>query len=282
MNTLFFGQAGLGLPDRDYYLTPTFKPQLEAYRAYVERALTMIGYPEPAKNADAVLAFETAIAKVSWPAADRRDIDKVNNPMSVAELQAFAPGLNWDRVPDRIVGIGKRDHSIVQEKTAIRDIAALYDKTPLATLKAWQAFHVADQASPYLSKRFVDSRFTFTKAISGVTELRPRWKRGVGADRRLARRAARPRLRRHVFPAHLESDDDRAGRQPEDGDGRAHRAQRLDERRHQEGRAREAVEDGRDGRLPRQVARLFGAEDRRRPISTATSSARTASSGNTS
>jgi putative endopeptidase len=178
INTLFFGQAGLGLPDRDYYLTATFKPQLDAYRAYVERALTMIGYPEPAKNADAVVAFETAVAKVSWPAADRRDIDKINNPMSVAELQAYAPGLNWDVY---LTGseIAKRDHSIVQEKTAIRDIAALYDKTPLATLKTWQAFHVTDQASPYLSKRFVDSRFTFTKTISGVTELRPRWKRGV-------------------------------------------------------------------------------------------------------
>ena len=60
MNTLFLGQAGIGLPDRDYYLTATFKPQLDAYRAYVERTLTMIGYAAPAKNADAVLAFEKA------------------------------------------------------------------------------------------------------------------------------------------------------------------------------------------------------------------------------
>jgi putative endopeptidase len=178
VNTLFFTQAGLGLPDRDYYLTATFKPQLDAYRAYVERALTMIGYATPAKNADAVLAFETAVAKVSWPAADRRDIDKVNNPMSIAELQAYAPGLNWDVF---LTGssISKRDHSIVQEKTAIKEIAALYDKTPLATLKAWEAFHVTNQASPYLSKKFVDSRFAYTKVISGVTELRPRWKRGA-------------------------------------------------------------------------------------------------------
>jgi putative endopeptidase len=177
-NTLFLGQAGLGLPDRDYYLTPTFKPQLDAYRAYVERALGMVGYPDPAKNADAVLAFETAVAKASWPAADRRDIDKINNPMSVAELQTFAPGLNWDAYLTGS-GIARRDHAIVQEKTAIKEIAALYDRTPLATLKAWEAFHVTNQAAPDLSKRFVDSRFTFTKTISGVTELRPRWKRGA-------------------------------------------------------------------------------------------------------
>jgi putative endopeptidase len=178
INTLFLGQAGLGLPDRDYYLTATFKPQLDAYHAYIERTLRMIDDPDPTRHADAVIAFETAVAKVSWPAADRRDIDKLNNPMSIAELQTFAPGLDWNAY---LTGsaIAKRDHAIVAEKTAIRDIAALYDSTPLATLKLWEAFHVADQAAPYLSKRFVDSRFTYTKTLSGVTELRPRWKRGA-------------------------------------------------------------------------------------------------------
>jgi putative endopeptidase len=178
MNTLFLGQAGLGLPDRDYYLNPTFKPQRDAYRAYVERTLRLIADPDPATHADAVLAFETAVAKASWPAADRRDIDKINNPMSVAELQAFAPGLNWDAYLTAS-SIATRDNAIVLEKTAVKDIAALFDQTPLATLKVWEAFHVADQAAPYLSKRFVDSRFTFTKTLSGVTELRPRWKRGA-------------------------------------------------------------------------------------------------------
>ena len=177
-NVLWLGQAGLGLPDRDYYLNATFKPQLDAYRAYIERTFSMVNYPEPAKSADAVIAFETAIAKASWPVADRRDLDKVNNPMSLAELQSYAPGLNWDAY-FTASSIPSRNRVIVLEKTAIRDIAALYAQTPLDTLKAWQAFHVADQAAPYLSKRFVDSRFTFTKTLSGVTELRPRWKRGA-------------------------------------------------------------------------------------------------------
>jgi len=177
-NVLWLGQAGLGLPDRDYYLNATFKPQLDAYRAYIERTFSMVNYPDPAKSADAVIAFETAIAKASWPVADRRDLDKVNNPMSLAELQSYAPGLNWDAY-FTASSIPTRNRAIVLEKTAIRDIAALYAQTSLDTLKAWQAFHVADQAAPYLSKRFVDSRFTFTRTLSGVSELRPRWKRGV-------------------------------------------------------------------------------------------------------
>ena len=178
MNTLFIGQSGLGLPDREYYLSPNFKPQLDAYRAYVERTLTMIRYASPAKAADDVLAFETNVAKASWAAAERRDIDKINNPMSVADLQTFASGIDWDAYLTA-AGIAKRDHVIVAENTAVKALATLYADTPLDILKAWEAFHVADQAAPYLSKRFVDSRFEFSKTLSGVSGQRPRWKRGV-------------------------------------------------------------------------------------------------------
>jgi putative endopeptidase len=59
-------------------------------------------------------------------------------------------------------------------------LAALYAKTPLETLKTWERFKVADQASNYLSKAFVDSKFAFTKTLSGAKELRPRWRRGIG------------------------------------------------------------------------------------------------------
>ena len=177
-NTLYIGQSGLGLPDRDYYLTDGFKPQLEAYRAFAERALKMAGYPDPAKAAADVVAFETAVAKVSWPVADRRNIDKIYNPVSLAELQAYAPEVPW---ADYLAaaGVTGRDQVVLGEKTAVRDIAKLFAATPLETLKAWQTVQGVQEMSPYLSKRFVDSRFEYVKALSGQTQLRPRWKRGV-------------------------------------------------------------------------------------------------------
>jgi len=178
LNALFLGQAGLGLPDREYYLKDTFKQQRTAYRDYIERTLTLTGYPDPAKTAEAVMTFETAIATVSWAAADRRDLDKVNNPMTIAELQAYAPGVKWEAYLTAS-GIPKQDRAIVLEKSAIKDISALYTQTSLDTLKAWQSFRIAHQASPYLSKRFVDSRFAFTKTLSGVSVMRERWRRGV-------------------------------------------------------------------------------------------------------
>ncbi|MBD3732965.1 MAG: M13 family metallopeptidase [Sphingopyxis sp.] len=178
VNVLWLGQAGLGLPERDYYLNDSFKTQRDAYRAYIVRTMKMVGNAAPEKAADAIMAFETEIAKVSWAIADRRDIGKINNPMSSDELAAFAPGLDWKAWFEG-AGIGPQKRIIVNENTAVRDIAALYARTPLDTIKLWQQFHIADNAAPYLSKAFVDSRFEYTKVLSGVGELRPRWKRGL-------------------------------------------------------------------------------------------------------
>ena len=97
MNIAFVGTSGMGLPDRDYYLLDKYKPQRDAYRAYIQRTLELTGTPNASAAADAILAFETEIAKLSWPQADLRDLDKLNNPMTPAQLAAYAPGLDWNR-----------------------------------------------------------------------------------------------------------------------------------------------------------------------------------------
>ena len=178
INILYVGQSGIGLPDRDYYLTDNFKAQRAAYQDFAQRTLTLVGYPDPAGAAAAILALETEVAKVSWAAEDRRDIVKETNPMTLAALQAYAPGLDWSAYLAAAGAPGQAE-VIAGEKSAIQQIAAIYAATPLETLKAWETFHVAADASPYLSKRFVDSNFTFNKAMSGVEVIRPRWKRGV-------------------------------------------------------------------------------------------------------
>ena len=178
INIAFVATSGMGLPDRDYYLLDKYKPQRDAYRAYIERTLGMIGTTDASAAADQVLAFETEIARLSWPQADMRDIDKLNNPMTPAQLAAYAPGLDWNAYLTETKVLPPK--LIVGDNTAIKALAALYDKTSLETLKTWQRFKVADQAGNYLSKRFVDSKFAFTKTLTGAKELRPRWRRGIG------------------------------------------------------------------------------------------------------
>ena len=185
MNTAFVGTSGLGLPDRDYYLLDKHKKERDAYRAYIERTLSLIGTAKAASVADTLMAFETEIAKLSWDKNDLRDIDKLNNPMTHAELVAYAPGVDWAAYLAH-AKVNTVSTLIVGDNTALKALAALYDKTPLETLKSWQRFKVADQAGPYLSKRFVDSEFEFAKALSGAKELRPRWRRGIAQiDNRL-------------------------------------------------------------------------------------------------
>ena len=178
LNVLYLGQSGLGLPEREYYFADSFKKQRDAYRAYIARTLGMLGYANPAAAADTIMAFETSIAEKSWKIAERRQIEKLNNPMSTAQVAAYAPGLDWAQFFAG-AGVPAQKRIIVGENTAVRDIAKVYANTTLATLKLWQAFHVADQAAPYLNKAMVDSHFEYTKTLSGVSENRPRWKRAV-------------------------------------------------------------------------------------------------------
>ncbi|MEW5687170.1 MAG: M13-type metalloendopeptidase [Pseudomonadota bacterium] len=173
------GTGGLGLPDRDYYLQASFAEKKAKYQAYVEQMLTLAGWEKPAENAKAVVEFETRIAEASWSRIERRDRDKTYNPMSPAELNAYTPGFDWNRYL-AATGLSKVERVIVTTNTAFPKVAKVYAETPLETLKAWQAFHVTDDASPFLSKRFVDARFAFRdKELGGQPEQRARWKRAA-------------------------------------------------------------------------------------------------------
>ena len=199
-STLYIGQSGLGMPDRDYYLTDQFKAKKEAYAAYLVRSFKLINYAAPEATAKAVLDFEAKIAQVSWAAADRRDIDKLYNPMTVAALQSYAPAIDWRAYLDTSGAKGVQN-VVVLENTAVQRIAQVFADTPLETLKAWEVFHTVDAASPFLSKRFVDSRFEFVgRALSGTQQLRPRWKRGVSlVDGSLGEAVGREYVQ-HYFP----------------------------------------------------------------------------------
>ncbi len=174
-------QSGLGLPDRDYYLQPSFAAKKALYQAYVAQLLGLVGWRDPSGYAAKIAAFETQIAQVSLPRQDERDPDKLYNPMTLSELEAGAPGFEW-RPFMRSADLQGASRVIVEQKAAVAAIAALYDKTPLDVLKAWEAFHIADSAAPYLSAPFVQAAFEFhNKGLAGQPQLQARWKRAVRA-----------------------------------------------------------------------------------------------------
>ena len=175
------GQSGLGMPDRDYYLEKQFAEKKAKYAAYVTQMLTLAGWPDPSGAAAKVEAFEQKIAAVSWARADERDPDKVYNPMTLDELTRTAPGFDWAAF-FKAAGLGTPARVVVEEKSAIIKIAALAGATPIDTLQAWAAFHLATNAAPVLNKSFVTAEFDFkNKLLQGQPEERPRWKRAVVA-----------------------------------------------------------------------------------------------------
>jgi putative endopeptidase len=80
----------------------------------------------------------------------------------------------------RVADLADTDRVIVPTKSTLTDAARIFAATPLATIQAWQAFHLVDSAAPYLSRRFVSARFEFRNhTLAGQPEMQPRWKRGV-------------------------------------------------------------------------------------------------------
>ncbi|WP_394763952.1 M13 family metallopeptidase [Phenylobacterium sp.] len=194
------GTGGLGLPDRDYYLQASFAEKKAKYQAYVAQILTLAGWPKPAENAKAIVDFETRLAEVQWTRIQRRDRDKTYNPANPAELNALTPGLDWNKYL-AATGLPGVQRVIVTTNTAFPKVAKIYADTPLDTLKAWEAFHVADGAAPYLSKPFVDASFAFhNKELSGQPEQKPRWKRAVAFTDSLVGESVGRVYVAHYFP----------------------------------------------------------------------------------
>ena len=180
--TLYLGQAGLGLPDREYYLQDKFKAQKDRYQKYVADMLKLVEWPDAEKAAADVVAMESQIAAGHWTRAESRDRDKTYNPLTITELETYAAGFPW-KVAFKEAGLlDKTDHVVARQNTALPKIAKVFADSSVDALKAWEAFHIVDDAAGLLSKRFVDTQWEFrAKFLNGAQEQRPRWKRAVSA-----------------------------------------------------------------------------------------------------
>jgi endothelin-converting enzyme/putative endopeptidase len=177
----YASQGGLGMPNRDYYLLKgeKYDAYRKAYRDYIIHIEKLAGISDPEARADRIIALETQIAKLHWTPEQSRDVEKIYNPMTRAQLRTFAPQLQWDRALTKL-GLAKVDKIVVAEKSAIAGEARLFASVPLETWKDWTAFHFVSENAQYLPKAFDDAKFDFySKTLRDVPSQRARWKRGV-------------------------------------------------------------------------------------------------------
>jgi endothelin-converting enzyme/putative endopeptidase len=201
--TVWVSQAGLGMPNRDYYLNmgPKFDAYRAAYLAYVTKLFELVGDSNPAASATKVIKLENKIALVSWPEERQRKVSETNNPMDLAALEKYVPAVDWNVVLGG-VGLGEAQNFIVNETTAIRDGAKLLGTEPIADWKAYMTFHLIDSNAANLPKAFDDARFAFRgKALRGIETQRDRWKRGMQIiDENLGEGLGQIFVRRHFAP----------------------------------------------------------------------------------
>jgi predicted metalloendopeptidase len=173
-------QGGLGMPDRDYYLSasPHMAELRKQYLAHIEAMFKLAGFTDPAARAARVFALETAIAKVHATRVESEDVHSAIK-WNRADFPAKAPGLDWSAVFDA-AGLNDASAFIVWHPKAVTGLSALAAKEPLDAWKDWLALHAVEDAASCLPKAFVDERFNFYgKALSGVPEQRPRWQRAI-------------------------------------------------------------------------------------------------------
>ena len=205
MNLLQFYQGGISMSDRDYYLLEdesTVKIR-NAYRQYIDRLFVLAGYTaeEAAKAADAVLALETEIAKVSVDRATLRDVHKNYNKMTIKKFTSKYDFLDWNEF-FRETGISKSTELNAGQIPFFEGLTKLLKKTSLEDQKLYLSFKLLNSASSYLSDDFVNANFDFYgRALQGKEELQPRWKSSLAIVNRSLAEAFGQMYVEKYFPA---------------------------------------------------------------------------------
>jgi putative endopeptidase len=180
---VLINQAGLGMPDRDYYLRSDekFAGIRKAYVDYITKVFTLAKRPDPAGAASRILEFETGIAKAQWDRARSRDRNATYNKMTVEALQTSMPNFDWRAFfAANLAPSATLTDVIVRQPDYLKAIDAAMAATPIATWKDYLAFGLISGYADDLPAAFVNAQFEFAgRTIGGRQEIQPRWKRAV-------------------------------------------------------------------------------------------------------
>lgn len=177
---LFIAQSGIGLPDESYYRAPEFAEIREKYVAHIARMLTLAGLDDTAERATRIYTLETKIAKYHWSRAEKRDIHKIYNLRTFAQLQAEVPQINWQLYLHQL-GMDEISEVVLAQPSALAGFAQLLGSEPLAHWQDWLRWAVVRANADSLSPEIAAANFDFYGTVlQGVTEIQPRWRRAVG------------------------------------------------------------------------------------------------------
>jgi len=176
-------QAGLGLPNRDYYLSadPAKQRARAAYSSYLETLFRLNGEAAPAATAAQVLALETRLARAQWNEVDNRDALKTWHPTTPRALAKAAPGLDWAAYFEAAAMPGLAALNVSQPSYA-QALASAVAQAPLATWRRYLQARLMDASADLLPQAWRDAHFAFhDQALRGQTAPKPRWQQATDA-----------------------------------------------------------------------------------------------------
>ena len=180
MNIAYAAQAGLGLPDKTYYVDADKADKLAAYQAHVAKVLELSGIDsaKAAEQAKQVIAFETRLAKVSKSSEEMsRDVSLFYNPISPADADKLTPNFPWTAF-FKSQGVATPTMFSLAIPAFHQEVSKMLADVPVDQWQAYLRFHTVDGASPYLSDAFAEENFNFySKAMRGQAEMKNRGKR---------------------------------------------------------------------------------------------------------
>ncbi|QIK77905.1 M13 family metallopeptidase [Sphingomonas piscis] len=167
-------QGGIGLPEREYYLSGEHAAVLPKYKAYIATVLQAAGYPDPQGAAGRVMDLETKIAQAHATREESEDFSKGAQVWSRAELEQKAPGIDWGALLNS-AQLGQAQKFQAYHATAIPRLSSLVGSQPLQNWKDWLVFHTLNQQSNVLPKAIRDASFAFNGTeLFGTPKQRPR------------------------------------------------------------------------------------------------------------
>jgi len=176
-------QTGLGMPDRDYYLSDDAKLKgiREKYQPYVRDLLALAATPDAEGAAKKIYAIESRIATAHWTRVQNRDAEKTYNRYDRAALAKLMPAFDWDaflrgaQIPSEKVAAVN-----VTQPSYFEALGKLFAEVPVADWRVYYRYKLLSTYAPDLPAKFVQRQFEFNdRTVSGIEELKPRWKRGV-------------------------------------------------------------------------------------------------------
>ncbi|MCZ6686502.1 MAG: hypothetical protein O7C69_02245 [Gammaproteobacteria bacterium] len=200
----FMHQTGLGLPNRDYYLEDDerFVALRDKYRDYVETMFGLVGLEGGEAAGQTVMDMETAIAEAHWTQVQNRQRDKLYNPYDVSGANELTPGFDWN-VFLAAAGLDPTRNFIVRQPSFFTALGTMIAQTPVDDWKTYFRFKLIDSAAPLLSAVFVEASFDMhRRAVQGIEQNQPRWKRAVQAtDGNVGELAGKMYVAKHFPPA---------------------------------------------------------------------------------